>query len=231
MKWSLSINCLKYGKLQVKIGSHKFLEMLEGQSVLLFCEFPTDDMDRPTVEWSRSDLSPSTVHVYQNGSDQPGEQNQIYRTRTRMDEDPLKTGDLSLTLTRPTDGDTGEYRCIVLREAIPVRVKCFHLNVKAGTVQVQSEDIGARISSAELIPLLAHCGLWSLWVGRLSLNILTNFLSSKCLGQTVENSMCFSFQRQNSSNNSRNVQRKFVSLTINVNFRTELYHAGSWYKV
>uniref|UniRef100_A0A3B3TZ96 Ig-like domain-containing protein n=1 Tax=Poecilia latipinna TaxID=48699 RepID=A0A3B3TZ96_9TELE len=53
------------------------------------------------------------VHVYQNGSDQPGEQDEFYRTRTRMDENLLKTGDLSLILRRPTDEDENLYSCRV----------------------------------------------------------------------------------------------------------------------
>ncbi|MEQ2285079.1 hypothetical protein AMECASPLE_028165 [Ameca splendens] len=39
------------------------VEMFEGhQFILLPCEFPTFDMHDPTMVWSRSNLSPSTVH-------------------------------------------------------------------------------------------------------------------------------------------------------------------------
>uniref|UniRef100_A0A3B5QH90 Ig-like domain-containing protein n=1 Tax=Xiphophorus maculatus TaxID=8083 RepID=A0A3B5QH90_XIPMA len=63
------------------------------------------------VEWR--DRDNRTVHVYRNGSDQPGEQNQIYRTRTKMDENLLKTKNLSLTLRRPTRRGGGTYTCRV----------------------------------------------------------------------------------------------------------------------
>uniref|UniRef100_A0A087XZF2 Ig-like domain-containing protein n=1 Tax=Poecilia formosa TaxID=48698 RepID=A0A087XZF2_POEFO len=63
------------------------------------------------VEWRDGDNR--TVHVYQNGSDQPGQQDKIYRTRTKMDENLLKTKNLSLTLRQPTYGDRGIFTCRV----------------------------------------------------------------------------------------------------------------------
>ncbi|MEQ2313151.1 hypothetical protein AMECASPLE_038615 [Ameca splendens] len=73
-----------------------------------------------------------------------------------MNEDLLKTGELSLILRRPTDGDSGEYRCRVWRKGEVLRMKTVQLIVKA-TVQVQNqpEDIRTRSSSTDPTPLMA----------------------------------------------------------------------------
>ncbi|XP_076735024.1 uncharacterized protein LOC101469189 [Maylandia zebra] len=104
------------------------------------------------VQWKVS--GDKMVHVYENGSDQPHKQHQDYRDRTKMNEDLLKTGDLSLTLKQPTERDRGEYKCEVDGEV--KRNKTVLLKVK-GRVQVQDQtgDIRNRSSSIDPTPLMA----------------------------------------------------------------------------
>ncbi|KAM4564633.1 uncharacterized protein V3H82_013718 isoform 2-T2 [Fundulus diaphanus] len=110
------------------------------ESVLLPCRATGKLPEDVTVEWM--DRGDRTVHVYENGFDHPEEQDQFYRDRTKMNEDPLRTGDLSLTLKLPTDGDANSYTCIVSREGNILIQKQVHLHVKV-THQVEV-DSGAE---------------------------------------------------------------------------------------
>ncbi|XP_038587851.1 uncharacterized protein LOC119912639 [Micropterus salmoides] len=126
------------------------VEVEEGaESVLLPCKTTDNLPEDATVEWRRHEPKPiQTVHVYQNGSDQPDQQDQVYRDRTEMKEDLLRTGDLSLTLKSPTVRDGGRYRCKVYnKEGNILRWKTVDLRVK--------ERSRNRSSSTDPTPLMA----------------------------------------------------------------------------
>uniref|UniRef100_A0A672YDG3 CD47 immunoglobulin-like domain-containing protein n=1 Tax=Sphaeramia orbicularis TaxID=375764 RepID=A0A672YDG3_9TELE len=103
----------------------------EEESVLLPWKttFHVEDVSQVTVEWM--DRCDRKVHVYEDGSDRTNEQDDRYRNRTEMNEDPLRTGDLSLTLKHPTNLDTNTYTCTVYnREKEILMKKRLDLKVK-----------------------------------------------------------------------------------------------------
>uniref|UniRef100_A0A3Q2NU97 Ig-like domain-containing protein n=1 Tax=Fundulus heteroclitus TaxID=8078 RepID=A0A3Q2NU97_FUNHE len=97
------------------------------ESVLLPCRTTVILPEDATVKW-RDDRF-RKVHVH--GSDQPEDQDNFFKNRTKTNEDLLKTGDLSLTLEHLTDGDSGTYTCtvysregnILIEKQVELRVK------------------------------------------------------------------------------------------------------------
>ncbi|KAM4564643.1 uncharacterized protein V3H82_013720 isoform 3-T3 [Fundulus diaphanus] len=92
------------------------VEVFEGEeSVLLPCWVPVNVSRGSTSVWDRDDFRIPTVHVREPDGDYLKDQNQRYAGRTSMMEDALQTGDLSLTLSRPTFTDSGTFTCTVRR--------------------------------------------------------------------------------------------------------------------
>ncbi|XP_026014295.1 butyrophilin-like protein 2 isoform X2 [Astatotilapia calliptera] len=92
-------------------------------SVILPCKTKPNIPEATRVEWTRSDLGLMVVREYSNQSGQLMTQDEVYRDQTKMNEDPLRTGDLSLTLKHPTERDSGGYICTIYRDKDILRWK------------------------------------------------------------------------------------------------------------
>lgn len=81
------------------------------QSVQLPCKATVNLPEDAKVEWT--DSSHRKVHIWQNRPGNLEDQFVFYKDRTQMTNNLLTTGDLSLTLTYPTDWDGKTYTCTV----------------------------------------------------------------------------------------------------------------------
>ncbi|XP_028254513.1 uncharacterized protein LOC114430894 [Parambassis ranga] len=99
--------------LQVKVHQVQVKSMEGVESVVLPYKTKAGLPEDTTVEWTRSDLNFMTVLFFTNNSEHTKKPDGLYRGRTTMNKDLLKTGDLSLTLKYPTNRDSGTYTCVV----------------------------------------------------------------------------------------------------------------------
>ncbi|CAJ1074895.1 uncharacterized protein LOC117805730 [Xyrichtys novacula] len=99
-----------------------------------------------TVEWKRSEPTNMTVHVFENGQDQPYRQDQCYQGKTRMNSDPLRSKDLSVTISNSGRGDSGTYICTVRREGYILAQKTVLHRVKGLTeMDVEAEYMSKTV--------------------------------------------------------------------------------------
>nr|XP_024656221.1 uncharacterized protein LOC112431734 [Maylandia zebra] len=104
-------NILKKKQVKLKVRGIKVNGVSDSESVQL--PFTTTENLPEDVKAEWIDRENRKVNVYKNGSDQVGEQDEVYKDRTEMKRNLLTTGDLSLTLTYPTDWDGKTYTCTV----------------------------------------------------------------------------------------------------------------------
>ncbi|XP_028986209.1 uncharacterized protein LOC114843640 [Betta splendens] len=106
------------------------------ESVLLPCKTIVNLHKDVRVEWMNRQSR--TVHVHQNGSNQMIEQHSLYRGRTQIKRNLLRTGDVSLRLKNPTDKDRGTFTCTVYNNKRNIlRKKQVELQVKVREVEVE----------------------------------------------------------------------------------------------
>uniref|UniRef100_A0A3B3YVV0 Ig-like domain-containing protein n=1 Tax=Poecilia mexicana TaxID=48701 RepID=A0A3B3YVV0_9TELE len=111
------------------------VEVNEGaESVLLPCIYSGTPPEDPFLIWTRSDLSPNSVHLRRENGDDLKNQNQRFRGRTSMNPDALDTGNFSLTLRKPEQDDGGNYSCSISDGREERNLKHIHLKVKAALI-------------------------------------------------------------------------------------------------
>ncbi|CAI5657270.1 hypothetical protein ACER0C_003159 [Sarotherodon galilaeus] len=116
--------------LSIRDYQVEIVEVTKGKkSVLLPFKTTPGLPEDVTVEWRRADAK-DAVHTYQDGQNQLEEQGQDYRGRTEMNEEPLRTGDLSLTLKDPQKNHSGFYMCTVSQGEDILRQKGVTLTVR-----------------------------------------------------------------------------------------------------
>ncbi|XP_067380323.1 myelin-oligodendrocyte glycoprotein-like [Channa argus] len=108
------------------------VEVYEGEeSVLLPFQVSESDSSGSTVMWNRFGLTfRSVVHFLKPEGEHLSDQDPQYHGRTSMRTDALQTGDLSLTLRKPTNRDSGTYTCTVRRRGQELSRTTVHLLVR-----------------------------------------------------------------------------------------------------
>ncbi|XP_039464651.1 obscurin-like [Oreochromis aureus] len=98
-----------------------------GQDVTLTCRVTNNTT---AVEWSRADLGPKNVFLYQDGRFVPNNQHPSYKNRVALRDRGMKDGDASLIVKKATTADTGTYKCrVFLRETRSWKFTIINLRV------------------------------------------------------------------------------------------------------
>ncbi|XP_015260860.1 PREDICTED: uncharacterized protein LOC107105247 [Cyprinodon variegatus] len=138
------------------------LQVFEGEeSVLLPCQVKPSVSSGSTTVWDRDDFRIPTVHVREPAGDYLKDQNQRYEGRTSMMEDALQTGDLSLTLRKPTFTDSGNFTCTVRRMGEDLHQETVELQVKD-----PPPPVWPWVLLGVLIPIVLLVGAAAVWYYR-----------------------------------------------------------------
>ncbi|XP_039865910.1 neural cell adhesion molecule 2-like isoform X3 [Simochromis diagramma] len=90
----------------------KIITAESGQDVTLTCRAPNSNI----VKWSRADLVPQYVILYQDGHFISANQHPSFKNRVDLQDRQMKDGDVSLILKDVNTADSGTYECRVFIE-------------------------------------------------------------------------------------------------------------------
>ncbi|KAL4009358.1 hypothetical protein ACER0C_003210 [Sarotherodon galilaeus] len=141
-----SILLQKVVTLSVRGYQTEMVEVMEGEGSVLLPFKITGDLPRDIkAEWRLTHPEEKMVHVYESGNNLSDEddQEQVYSSRTEMNEDPVTTKDLSLTLKDLHLTDSGVYTCTVYNKyGYKLLQKSVTLSVRDRKSDIKVEDGG-----------------------------------------------------------------------------------------
>ncbi|XP_074480686.1 butyrophilin subfamily 3 member A2-like [Sebastes fasciatus] len=95
-------------------GSSQPIVATLGDDIILPCHLvPAEDATDLTLEWTRPDLNPRFVHVWRSGQELVSKKHKSFEGRTSLFLDELKSGNISLKLSKVKIADQGRYRCFI----------------------------------------------------------------------------------------------------------------------
>ncbi|XP_051799877.1 butyrophilin subfamily 3 member A2-like [Acanthochromis polyacanthus] len=128
------------------IGPTQPIVAMFGDDVVLPCRLePAVDAAARTVEWSRPDLQQRLIHFRRDSVDLLTEQNPSYTRRTSLSISKLKSGDISLKLSKVKLSDTGTYKCNIPKFNTESAVELVVGSVSSPEIEVSKDS-----SSVEL---------------------------------------------------------------------------------
>ena len=136
------------------IGSSDPIFAVEGDDVILPCSLePPIDAEFLTVAWTRSDLPSKYVHYYRDGRNSEYGKNPFYRYRTKLFEDELVRGNVSLKLSRVKLEDEGSYTCRV------GQVRTIVIQLSVGKENIHTEFYSGLFGGKKY-SLMSKCGVF-----------------------------------------------------------------------